>query len=122
MPLTRWIARRAARRALRRLAPAERDAAVDFLRRLVSSRAQVARVLVVLSSALAGLGLVPAVVPLLGRLSDAVEGGDPLAVLVALVALVVGLVGLFDRDRRDREHEELVEVLRASPAAPRKAA
>lgn len=86
---------------------------MDFVKRLLASRAQIARVIAVLGTALAALHALPSVTPLLGKLSEAIAAGDPTATIGAVLTLLVGVAGLFDRDKVDRNHAEKVELLKA---------
>jgi len=86
---------------------------METLKRLLASRAQIARAITALSALLASFGLVPDIVPLLGPLADAISRGEPVAVIGAVLTLAVAVFGLFDRDKKDRAHDEVISTLKS---------
>ena len=93
------IASQLIRSAWKRIPTNDRRQAMDFL---AGSKEKITSILSAVTLLLTGFGIVPDIVPMLGKVSAAIAAGDWQAAFATFVSMVLVLTRLFRRMRDDR--------------------
>lgn len=105
-----WVAWRVLKRAVNRLPEDQKELIMENVKKWWESRGQLTKLLTAVLTAVAATGFMPDWMPLFGKLTDAIQAGEPVAVIGALFGIAGALWSFFDRDRKEKQHAELVEV------------